>query len=67
MIVPPVGDVRPVQTDAEILAESPLPTAEGFAVGIGCSSASGHCRTWRSVLFDQGSLVAVGSGRPVSS
>ena len=30
VIVPPVGDVRPAQTDAELLAESSLPTAEGL-------------------------------------
>ena len=30
MIEPPVGDVRPVPTDAELLADSPLPTAEGL-------------------------------------
>ena len=30
VIVPPVGDVLPVLTDAEILADSPLPTAEGL-------------------------------------
>ena len=28
VIEPPVGDVRPVPTDAELLADSPLPTAE---------------------------------------
>ena len=30
VIVPPVGDVLPELTDAEILADSPLPTAEGL-------------------------------------
>ena len=30
MIVPPVGDVLPELMDAEILADSPLPTAEGL-------------------------------------
>ena len=30
MIVPPVGDVRPVSMDAELLEDSPLPTAEGL-------------------------------------
>ena len=30
VIVPPVGDVRPVQMDAELLAGSPLPIAEGL-------------------------------------
>ena len=30
VIVPPVGDVCPVPTDAALLADSPLPTAEGL-------------------------------------
>ena len=30
VIVPPAGDVRPVQTEAELLADSPHPTNEGL-------------------------------------
>ena len=30
VIIPPVGDVHPVQTDTELLAVSPLPTDEGL-------------------------------------
>ena len=64
----PVGDVLPVPTDAEILADSPLPTSEGLLAHLLWAPVtprpqgiSGH-----GELFRQDSSMAAGSGRPVS-
>ena len=72
VVVPPIWDVLPDVTDvtdAEVLADSPLPTAEGlfcgFAVGTSRFSPAGRDRTWGSTLSKQGSSMAAGSGGPI--
>ena len=71
VIEPPSGDVHLVPTDAELLADSSLPTAEGLLVDLlwapvaprpsGISERGDPCSS------DKVPNVAAGSGRPVSS
>ena len=70
VVVPPVGDVLPGVTEAEILADSPLPTTEGLLADLLWASVTprpaGRDRTWGSALSRQSSSVAAGSGGPLS-